>query len=96
MTGPVLSPRARIDLDQIWEFSAKRWGQTRAESYIRELWQGIEYVAADARRGQSCDDVRPGYRKHAVVSHVIFYRLTVDGIDVVRILHARMDFDQHL
>jgi plasmid stabilization system protein ParE len=34
--------------------------------------------------------------EHPVGSHVLFYRLTDDGIDVVRILHNRMDFERHL
>lgn len=29
-------------------------------------------------------------------SHVIFYRLTQGGIDIVRILHGSVDFEQHL
>lgn len=96
MTGYVLSPEAQNDLDDIWDYSLPRWGETRTERYIRDLWQGIEYVAADPRRGQSCDDIRSGYHKYTVISHVIFFRLTAGGIDVVRILHARMDFNQHL
>ncbi len=46
--------------------------------------------------GRACDDVRPGYRKHAVGSHVLYYRL-ISGeiIDVVRILHQRMDVPRH-
>ena len=39
MSGYVLSPRAQADLDEIWDYSAKHWGENRAEVYIRELWQ---------------------------------------------------------
>jgi toxin ParE1/3/4 len=46
--------------------------------------------------GQNCSDVRAGYWKIRCGSHVRFYRLTVDGIDVVRILHERMPFDRHI
>jgi toxin ParE1/3/4 len=40
--------------------------------------------------------VRPDYRKYPSGSHVLFYRLTDDGIDVVRILHERMDYERHI
>jgi len=40
--------------------------------------------------------VRSGYRKKKSGSHVIFFKLIDDGIDVIRILHQRMDFDRHL
>jgi toxin ParE1/3/4 len=40
--------------------------------------------------------VRSGYLKYRSGSHFVFYRLTEGGIDVVRILHTRMDFERHL
>jgi toxin ParE1/3/4 len=46
--------------------------------------------------GQDCSDIRAGYWKIPSGSHVLFYRLTADGIDVVRILHERMDFERHI
>ena len=53
-------------------------------------------AARDPRRGRPCDDVRAGYFRHPVGSHVVFYRRVAGGIDVVRILHQRMDFQRHL
>lgn len=97
MTGRyVLSPRARGDLDEIRDYSAERWGEQQAESYIRAIQTAIDAVASAPRAGESCDKVRPGYFKYGAGSHVIFFRLTKMGIDVVRILHQRMDFNRHL
>jgi toxin ParE1/3/4 len=96
MTGYVLSPRAQLDLDDIWDYSLNRWGAARAERYVRDLVQALEMIAIDRQRGRLCDDIRAGYFKYAAVSHVIFYRIAGDQIDVVRILHGRMDFKQHL
>ncbi len=96
MSRFLLSPRAQKDLDEIWGYSVERWGEERTEIYVRGLWFGITTVAADSRRGQSCDDIRPGYFKYAVGSHLLFYRLIPDGVDIVRILHKRMDFERHL
>jgi toxin ParE1/3/4 len=96
MSRYVLSPRAQADIDEIWDFSAEHWGEEQTERYLRELWRGIAFVAKNPRHGRACDDIRTGYFKHAVGSHVLFYRLTPDGIDVVRIVHQRMDFQRHL
>ncbi|MGQ0671337.1 MAG: type II toxin-antitoxin system RelE/ParE family toxin [Hyphomicrobium sp.] len=90
-----LRPRARRDLDDIWDYSQERWGADRAEAYMRDLWRAMQAIAADPRRGQPCDDVRTGYRKYRAASHMIFYRQAREAIDIVRILHARMDFEQH-
>jgi toxin ParE1/3/4 len=73
-----------------------RWGLEQAETYIRQLWKDIQTVADNPSLGQECAEVRPGYRKHPSGSRVLFHRLTDDGIDVVRILHERMDCERHI
>lgn len=56
----------------------------------------IEAVADEPRLGRPCDDVRAGYRKYPAASHVLFYWMTPNGVDIVRILHQHMDFEGHL
>jgi toxin ParE1/3/4 len=53
-------------------------------------------IAADPRRGRPRDEIRPGYMSYAVGSHILFFRRAGTDVDVVRVLHARMDFDRHL
>jgi toxin ParE1/3/4 len=96
MSRYVLSPRARADLDEIWRYTAQRWGPDQAERYIRVLQNAIETVAEEPRRGRHCDEVRKGYRSYPAGSHVLFYRSVKSGIDIVRILHSHMDFERHL
>jgi toxin ParE1/3/4 len=96
MSRYVLSPRARADLDDIWVYSAQRWGTDQAEDYIRLLQNAIETVAEEPRRGRACDEFRKGYRKYPAGSHVLFYRNVKSGIDIIRILHSGMDFERHL
>jgi toxin ParE1/3/4 len=93
----LLSPAAQADLEQIWDFTHNRWGVDQAEEYLRELQRAIDRAAANPRIGRACDEIRPGYRKFAAGSHTLFYRVTAEGvIDVVRVLHQRMDVDRHL
>ncbi|NMN95870.1 type II toxin-antitoxin system RelE/ParE family toxin [Antrihabitans stalactiti] len=97
MSKFVLAPAAKADLENIWDYTEKRWNAAQAEEYIRELQRGIERAAANPRIGKACDEIRKGYFKLSVGSHVLFYRATVEEtIDVVRILHQRMDVDRHL
>ena len=96
MSRYVLSPRARADLEDIWAYSARRWGTDQAEDYIRLVQSAIETAAEEPRRGRACDEVRKGYRSYPAGSHVLFYRNVKAGIDIVRILHSRMDFERHL
>jgi toxin ParE1/3/4 len=92
----ILSPRAQTDLDDIWEYTIGRWGIRQAEIDIRLAKTATDAVAADPKVGRNCDDIRPGYRKCPVGSHVLFYRATATAVVVVRILHRRMDVERHL
>ena len=47
--------------------------------------------------GRDCSDIRPGYRKYGIGKHLVFYRqIESEEIEIVRILHERMDVGQHL
>lgn len=96
MSRIVLSPRAKIDLSEIWDYSFLQWGVEQAEKYIRELGSAMEAVASDPTKSVDIGDVRRGYRKSRSGSHVILFKITDVGIDIVRILHQRMDFERHL
>ena len=80
----------------IWDFTQERWDAHQAETYVGEIRAGIERVAEDPRRGRACDEIRPGYRRYSIGSHLLFYIERDDGVDVIRILHQRMDPTRHL
>jgi toxin ParE1/3/4 len=92
----IISPRARADIDDIWNYTVGHWGERQAEIYLRLLEAAVDAVVSDPKVGPACDDVRPGYRKYRVGSHVLFYRATANTVVVVRILHQRMDVERHL
>jgi toxin ParE1/3/4 len=96
MSHFVLSPRARADLDRIWDYTARKWGIDQAERYLRRIAEAADLIAETPTIGRNCDQVREGYRKYPVGSHILFYRQIVDRVDIVRILHQQMDFDRHL
>lgn len=96
MRQVVLSPKAKADLSDIWDYPLAEWGVEQAEKYVRELWAAMQAQALDYSLSIDISDVRKGYRKVRSGSHVVFFKLTHDGIDVVRILHHRMDFERHL
>ena len=92
----VLKPRAQADLDEIWDYTVERWGIEQAETYTRQLAKHIQAIADNPALGHECDEVQAGYRQYPSGSHVLFYRLTDGGIEVVRILHERMDYERHI
>lgn len=92
MKGYILSPAAQVDVNEIWDYSARNWGEEQAERYISGIRDACDALANGSRQGRAIDDIRPGYRRLAVASHFLFYRITDAGmIDIIRILHQRMD-----
>lgn len=91
-----LAPAARQDLSGIWDVTEEPWDVRQAEIYIAEVRAAIERVAGDPARGRGCDEIRRGYRRYAIGSHLVFYVETGDTVDVIRVLHQRMDPSRHL
>ena len=96
MTHLVFSPKAQGDIDGIYIYTADNWSVARAERTIGEVRDACHGLAAGTRRGREVDHVRRGYWRIAVGSHFDFYRRTSSEIEIVRVLHQRMDFDVHL
>jgi toxin ParE1/3/4 len=91
-----LTPAAQRDLSEIWDFTEQEWGVRQAETYLEDIKGAVERVAAIPDRGRSCDEVRAGYRVYPSGKHLIFYIPRDSGVDIIRILHQRMDPSRHL
>ena len=96
MSGYVLTPAAQADLEDIWRYSVQQWSFTQAERYILSIRDACNDLASGAQNGQDAGDIRAGYRKLKVGSHVLFFRRPGDTLEVVRILHQRMDLPNRL
>lgn len=90
-----LSPAAEADLEEIWSYSVETWSWQQAEIYHNDIIGVMQDLALRLRTGRQLD-VRDGYWKYPVGSHVVFYRQLERGIEVIRILHQRMDVARHL
>lgn len=90
-----LSPRAERDLEEIWDYTVEAWSQLQADAYLGQIFETLERLATGAEVGRPVI-VRDGYLKVPVGRHLVFYREGKDGVDVIRILHQRMDVDRHL
>lgn len=91
-----LTPAAQRDLSSIWDFTQERWDVRQAETYVTEIGAAIERIADDPGRGRTCEEIREGYRRYSIGSHLLFCVESSDGVDVIRILHQRMDPTRHL
>lgn len=91
-----LTQRAIADLEDIWLYTSEAWSPAQADTYHRKLIAALDRLCAGEISGRDCGEIRHGYFKIAVVSHMIFYRKQDYGYEVVRILHQSMDLPRHL
>ena len=91
-----ISRRANSDLASIWDYTARECGPDAADEYISLLDASMESLTEFPKIGADSSHVRNGYRKLRSGSHLIFYIPHNDGIEVVRILHERMDITSEM
>lgn len=96
MRGYRLTAAARRDLSHIWDYTEEHWGIAQAEKYLTEIRGAIERIAEDPDRGRACDQIRSGYWRYSIGSHLIFYTVGAVSVNVIRVLHGRMDPTRHL
>ena len=91
MKSVVFRPEAEADIEAIWDYTIEIWGRDQANFYIREIRAVIEAVADGRRPSVVAQGVRTGYRKVQIARHVAFLRESAEVVEVVRVLHERMD-----
>lgn len=91
-----LSPKARDDMENVWLYTLSQWGPEQTEKYIDDLAASFDLLTTNPRLVKNFDNIRPGYRKHPTLRHVIYYREDDYGIAVIRVLHDHQLAVRHL
>ncbi|MES1157087.1 MAG: type II toxin-antitoxin system RelE/ParE family toxin [Alphaproteobacteria bacterium] len=86
------SRAAKLQMIEIWRYSARRWGETRARRYLTDIDQAICAVR-DGRRQPRAVDAFPALSKVSAASHHAYLALDheADVLHVVAVLHQRVD-----
>jgi len=87
----LISKKAVVDLNEIWLYTLEKWSAVQADRYYNLIFDEIDQICKDPSIGKSMEHVRKGYLSSKVKSHLIFFRVVNDTIEVIRILHERMD-----
>lgn len=91
------SPRAQQDLDEIFDYTVVQWGLPQALNYTDIIEVACANLAIAPQLAQDCSYIRRGYQRKSVEQHVIYFLLVNDGsIEIIRILHQRMDATRRL
>lgn len=77
--------------------TSEHWGEPQRNAYISELFDAFSRLAETPDIATRIDGIREDYRKFPQGSHVIFFRRSdKHSIEIIRILHKRMDAGVHL
>ena len=92
----IIAPTATNDLKEIYAYSLRQWGQSRSNRYLEnikdKIWLLIEQPLLGIERPEIFNDIR----SVTIESHTLFYKVTTDTIQIIRVLHRRQDPQQHL
>ena len=92
-----ISQEAIKDLKNIWVYTLNKWSKEQADRYYDLIISEIEFIADNFLTGKSVEQTRKNYRVTKIKSHLIFYRkVENDIVEIVRILHQRMDIKKRL
>ena len=92
-----LTNAARADLKSVAVYTQRRWGKEQRRIHSKQFDDAFLLLANSPDAGLSCDHIKEGYKKFPTGSHTIFFRIISESeIQIVRILHKRMDVARQL
>ena len=91
MNGYRIAERARTDLQEIARYSRMRWGSRQLKTYMRQLASRFVWLAENPQIGKRRPDIGPKIESFPEGEHIIFYRTSTGGIEIVAVVHKSMD-----
>ena len=91
-----ISKKAIADLEEIWLYTADKWSIAQADRYYHLMFDEIDFICKNPKSGRQMEWIRKGYRVAKVKFHLIFYKVEKDVVQIIRILHERMDIEDHM
>lgn len=96
MSGYRLTDLALADLENILQYSIENWGVGVAKRYYRGLYERFEWLVDNTKLGKYRPEIDLGIYSYQYKSHLIFYEIHLQQIEILRILHKSTDYQQHL
>ena len=85
------------DLNDIWNYTKTKWSENQAEKYYQTIKSSCKLIAENPNIGKSYNEISRHLFGLKTGKHVIFYSILAGvEIEVIRILHERMDLINRL
>lgn len=92
----VLSEEAAVDIEEIFEFGEKKFGNAQAINYLIGLEELFKKLTNNPDIGRERNDIKKGLFSFPYSSHIIFYRKLDAKLRIVRVLYGGRDLMRFL
>ena len=85
------------DLEEILKYTFETWSEKQADKYYFEIIDRCEELKFDFELTNDYSSILLELKGVKINRHLIFFRFSSnDVIEIVRILHEKMNFNRHL
>jgi toxin ParE1/3/4 len=95
MANYKLSNVAKEDLIRIHQYGVQQFGLNQADKYFDDFFVYFDLIANNPLSFEAVDFIKPGYRRCICGVDSIFFKLNVDGVEIMTII-GRQDFSSLL
>lgn len=91
-----IAPAAKVDLTEIYQFGLRHWGKAQSDNYLELIKEQFWTLTDQPLMGLERTELLADTRSLAIQSHIVFYRVIANRIEIIRVLHGRQDPQRHL
>lgn len=93
-----ITRKAVQDLTAIWEYTLNTWSESQADIYYHDLVNTFNEIASrPILFDREYAEIQNGLYGRKCNRHIVFYKIAEDDVvEIVRILHERMDIRRWL
>jgi len=89
--------KANEDLNNIWNYTYENWSEIQADKYYSTIKFTCQEIGKNPKLGKEYNGISRNLLGVKTEKHIIFYTsITKNEIEIVRILHERMDLKNRL
>ena len=92
----VIAPAAQNDLKDIYQYGLRQWGPAQSEKYLTTIKNQFWLLTDQPLMGTERNELLHEIRSLPIENHTLFYRVTANTVEIIRILHGRQDPQRHL
>jgi toxin ParE1/3/4 len=87
-----LSPKAKSDLSDIWDFTTERWSLLQARVYVSGLTDVMVLLCDQPEIAPLFSNLTSPVRIYRYRSHVMIFTADDALLEVIRVVHARSNW----